>query len=179
MNHSKTVAATAVLCLSTGFGAQAEERFDYAHVVSASPIYEQVVRATPKEHCWIETIREERPSRTKGSATPALVGGIIGGVLGNEVGRGGDNKKIGAVVGSILGMSIAKDISRKSHSNDSSRVTYKDVERCEITQQRQTYRELSGYEVEYAYHGHNYTTFMREHPGDQLRVAIDVRPLSN
>lgn len=152
---------------------------DVAKVTNVEPIYDSIQHRIPQESCWIETVREERPQHRRGSAAPTIIGGIIGGVIGNEVGRGGDNKKIGSVVGSMLGMSIAKDIQRRhQRDNGSYEVNYRDVERCETTYKVQNEQVLQGYNVSYRYHGREYSTFMQEHPGDKIRVAVNVRPVT-
>ena len=35
---------------------------------------------------------------------------------------------------------------------------------------------VSAYDVTYVYAGHEYTTRTDHHPGDRIRVAVDVRP---
>jgi len=145
---------------------------DLARVTGVQPIYSQVQHRRPQEQCWVETVREQRPRRQSGTAT--LIGGIIGGVIGSEVGRGKSNKKIGSVVGSALGMSIANDISRGNRDDP----RYRDIERCETTYRTEQQRVIQGYDVSYRYNNREYTTFMHEHPGKKIRVAVDVRPVT-
>lgn len=177
---TSTIFATIISMNS--LASSAAQHKDLAKVTLVKPVYQTIEHRIPKEHCWVETVRESVPARhRKQSGTPALVGGIIGGVIGNEVGRGGDNKKIGAVVGSILGMSIAKDIHRQAHASRDNRDSYhyRDVERCEVSHRIETEQVLKGYDVEYRYNDRRYHTFMRQHPGEKLRVAVEVRPLSH
>ena len=151
---------------------------DYARVVSADPIYKTYEHRIPRESCWIEQVREERPRHR--SATSTIVGGIIGGAIGNAVGAGDDNKKVGAVVGSILGMSIGHDIGRHhAHHHKNYRVGYKEVERCEVKYEIEREEKLSGYDVKYHYRGETYQTRMNQHPGKRIKVAVHVQPLEN
>lgn len=176
-----TLGITAVSGLiSVSTHAAPKRHTDVARVTHVQPIYQTVEHRVPRESCWTETVREEQPSHRQRSGTPALIGGIIGGVIGNEVGRGGDNKKIGAVVGSILGMSVAKDIQKK-HRQESNGydVSYRDVERCETSYDIETEQIVDGYNVNYRYQGRDYTTFMNEHPGKKIRVAVNVRPITH
>lgn len=178
----KTTLATSLSIFSlvaTSALAGHERQETYAKVTHVSPVYENIEHRTPRQSCWVEQVREEeRVNEGRRSAAPALIGGIIGGVIGNEVGRGGDNKKIGAVVGSVLGMSIASDIQRHSNRHHGgTRVSYRDVERCNTVYDTEQERVLQGYDVSYRFLGREYQTFTREHPGDRLRVAVDVRPL--
>lgn len=171
----------ALAAISVSLAAQAgpSRHEDYARVVSAEPVYETYERRVPREHCWVETVREEYTEPSHSSATPTLVGGIVGGAIGNAVGRGGDNKKIGAVVGSLLGMSVGHDIGKKRRSANRTEVSYRDVERCETRYRTHTEQELVGYDVVYKYRGNTYTTFTDRAPGDRIRVAVEVTPVSN
>ncbi len=179
-NAALAAAIIGLSALSTTLEAKDYHKEDRATVTYVEPIYQTIEHRIPEERCWVETVREEHSQPSNGrSKTPTLVGGIIGGVIGNEVGRGGDNKKIGAVVGSLLGMSIANDIQKRSrHDTQYSNVSYRDVERCEVSHRMETEQVLKGYNVDYRYHGETYSTFMRQHPGDSIRVAVEVRPLS-
>ncbi len=170
------IAASGLIGLSAQAGPHRST--DYARVTKVEPIYETVRHSIPEETCWTETVREISPQSNAHSATPTLIGGILGGVIGNEVGKGGDNKKIGAVVGSILGISIARDIQKQHRTRDhSNEVRYRDVERCEVNERVEIEQVLSGYNVTYRYFNKSYQTFMQEHPGEKLRVAVNVRPL--
>lgn len=155
---------------------------DVARVTQVTPVYTTIERQVPQRECWVEQIREENPVHNgRRSATGTIVGGIIGGAIGNAVGAGSENKKVGAVVGSILGMSIGNDISREHHRQRHggyTEINYRDVERCEVRYTTETEQELLGYDVTYRYRGHTYTTQMDRDPGKQIKVAIDVRPLS-
>lgn len=177
MNNKLATFSAIILTTLTPVAAFAgpKEHTDIARVTQVQPIYTRIEQRKPQEQCWVETVREERPYRRSGTAT--LIGGIIGGVIGNELGKGGDNKKIGSVVGSALGMSIAKDISRKKHQGGHHEQRYRDIERCETTYHIEQKKVLEGYDVSYRYNNREYTTFMQEHPGKKIRVAVDVRPI--
>lgn len=171
------IGITLITAINSSALANPNRSTDMAKVIHSKPVYETIERRIPRESCWTETVREATPRRSN-SKTPTLIGGIIGGVIGNEVGRGGDNKKIGAVVGSILGMSIGNDIGRNHRTRNSSHVQYREVERCETTHTIQTEQKLTGYDVNYRYHGKTYSTFMKQDPGAKLRVAVEVVPIT-
>lgn len=149
----------------------------YARVIAAEPVYRTVERRVSQQECWVETVREEIPVRTASSATGALVGGVVGGAIGHAVGHGSSNKKLGAVVGTVLGMSVGNDISRRNRPSGYTEVSYRDIERCEVRPVIQTERRLLGYDVTYQYRNQRYTTRMDQHPGKQIRVAVDVTPM--
>jgi uncharacterized protein YcfJ len=41
----------------------------------------------------------------------------------------------------------------------------------------ETQSQLTGYQVVYEYRGQNYSTFMRNNPGNRLRVRVSVEPI--
>ena len=140
---------------------------DYARVLAARPVIETVTVARPERRCWEETVsyRGER-----GSATPAIVGGILGGVVGNRFGDG-RGKDAMTVAGALLGASVGHDLGRREH--DAYPVT---TERCRT--EHSSYREerVVGYDVSYRYQGRLYTTRLPYDPGDRLRVRVRVEP---
>ena len=148
----------------------------YARVVDARPIYEWVEQRVPEQQCWIETVREEHVQSNRNAST-VVVGSILGGALGHAVGHGHQNKKLGTAVGAVLGAAIGSDLDRNSRRADTRYVQYKDVERCESRNRVSTVERLIGYDVTYQYNGQRYSTRMPNHPGERIRVAVDVRPL--
>jgi uncharacterized protein YcfJ len=167
-----------LISCSTFASPDGQRHTDHAKVTNVVPIYKTIEHRVPSESCWVETVREERHVKPRRSATGTIVGGIIGGVVGNSVGRGSDNKKIGAVVGTVLGMSVANDIQRHSRRDRGhDEVSYHDVERCEVSHTIEREEILTGYKVHYRYQGNHYQTFMDRHPGDKIRVAVQVKPM--
>lgn len=147
---------------------------DYARVTHVEPIYETIAYSEPHRECHLED-RVVRRHHGGQSATPKILGALIGGAIGNELGHNKSNKRVGAVAGAILGGSIASDIQRgnRHHHN-----TYTKTERvCHTSHRTRERRELTGYHVDYKYRGRHYSTVMDRHPGDEIRVAVDVSPL--
>lgn len=178
MKKPMTLITLALCSIASMSYAKSEHSIDYARVTQVKPIYETIERRVPREQCWVETVREERPGHRAQSTTGTLLGGLIGGAVGHAVGHGKSNKKIGAVVGTVLGMSIANDAARHHNRQSHYRSTsYRDVERCETHYQVKTEQVLNGYDVEYKYRGRLYNTFMEHQPGDKIKVAVQVTPL--
>ena len=147
---------------------------EYAPVVDTNPIYITVESSYPQEICHTETVAERKAVRP--NTTDTLVGGIIGGAVGHAVGSGKDNKKIGAVVGSVLGMSIASDKANRRQHN--APVVYRNIERCRTEQRVEREQVLKGYDVTYRYNGKDFTTFMKQPPGESIKLSITVNPQS-
>lgn len=149
---------------------------DYARVVHVEPISHRVERRTPRETCWMERVQVDRPHRYQNdSYTDELIGGLIGGAIGNAVGSNKSNKKVQAVIGAAIGASIAHDINRPRHQNYG--VSYRDEQRCAVEHDVEYHEQITGYHVTYRYHGKEYQTRTRNHPGKRIRVQVDVRPV--
>lgn len=147
------------------------ERQDFAKVVSATPIYEQVAYNRPQQECWVETVAYERDSRSK-SATPMLLGAVIGGAIGHAIGK--NDRRSGTAIGAVLGGSIGHDVGKNGGRKQ---VEYRDEERCETRNVKQYEERLMGYDVTYRYHNNTYTTRMDRDPGKRIKVAVSVTPI--
>lgn len=155
--------------------AHPQQSVTYAKVIDSRPVYRSVERVVPQQQCWIETSRVQQAPASPTAA--AVTGGVAGGVIGHALGRGKSNKQMGAVVGAALGAAVGNDIARQSRATPAAR--YREVERCDYVERRETYQELVGYDVTYRFHGQNYTTRTRHHPGDKLPVRVQVSPILN
>ena len=152
--------------------------YAWARVLDVQEVYEKRREKVPVEHCT------ERRSSSRGrharydshrdshrdSATPAILGGIIGGALGNELGHHKSAQKVGAVVGAALGASIGHDIG-KAHHRHKPRDRDTHVTRCHTRYEERWSKELVGYDVEYRYKGHIYTTFRENPPRRRIKIA--------
>lgn len=165
--HTIAKLALAGLALAA-LPAQASNRHaDYARVIASEPVYEYVGR--PQRECWSEQVGHE--SVRDRSLAGAVIGGIAGGILGNQVGQG-SGRSIATAVGAATGAIVGDGIDNNGPARYASRPVYE--ERCRTVERSS--RRLTGYEVTYRYHGRDYTTFMRQPPGDRVRVNIDVEP---
>ena len=166
--------------------------FDYANVVSATPLYETVVRSEPSESCWNERVqRSSYGHRGHGyrgeNSTPVLIGALLGGALGNELGHHKRNKQVGAVIGGLLGGSIGRDVARNrasnnrhadSHGDSRGDYQYETVQRCETTYRDISEQQLVGYDVSYRYRGQIYDTRTSEHPGKRMQLQVSFSPVA-
>lgn len=121
--------------------------------------------------------------RTGGSETgrtvATVIGGIAGAVLGSKVGEG-SGRYVGTAVGSMVGGMAGRSIYNSSQRN---RQTQRGTVRvCDPvpTYGRGDYysddHRVSGYDVTYEYANRTYHTRTDHHPGDRIRVRVDVRP---
>ena len=148
-------------------GVQAASHYETARVIDAIPVYQTVRYAVPVEDCRAETVR--LPSYN-GSATAPIIGAVIGGALGNAVGHKKRNKQVGAAVGAILGATIGHDIRR--NSLEPSPVRYGTQNVCDMYTEYRNEDRLVGYDVRYEYAGRTYSTRMKRHPGNEVRIRV-------
>ncbi|MBV1775154.1 glycine zipper 2TM domain-containing protein [Burkholderiaceae bacterium DAT-1] len=146
----------------------ADSYTDYGKVTRVSPQYDRV--SVPRKHCTSETITETRRGGDERSYGGAVVGAIAGGLLGSQVG-GGNGKTAAAAVGAAVGALAGDHIDNRDRRETVEEVP-REVQRCRRVD---AYEErVVGYQVTYDYRGQQYTTFMRNDPGREVRLRVSV-----
>jgi uncharacterized protein YcfJ len=145
-------------------------------------------------------------NRASPRANGAALGAVIGGALGNQAGKGDGRKAAtvaGAVIGGVIGAEVADNNQRRVQGDVRNDGYYGDnrdyrddrIVRCRTSgygydgyyggDDRYGYgdgygrgyeRRVIGYNVVYRLDGRNYRTRMDHHPGNTIRVRVDVRP---
>ncbi|RDZ29324.1 glycine zipper 2TM domain-containing protein [Lysobacter silvisoli] len=110
-----------------------------------------------------------------GRTVATVIGGIVGAAVGSQVGGGSARyatSAIGSMVGGMAGRSIYEQNKRVRQDRVGS------VRVCDPV--RNTGygddRAVNAYDVTYEYAGRSYRTRTAYHPGDKIRVRVDVRP---
>lgn len=127
--------------------------------------------------------RDPRGGET-GRTVATVIGGIAGAVLGSKVGQG-SGQYVGSAIGSMVGGMAGRSIYDSSQRNR--QVTRGTVTVCDpipVGSRAGSYgtgnysgnENLEGYDVTYEYNGRSYQTRTDYHPGDRIRVRVDVRP---
>lgn len=148
------------------------QRYDYAKVVKATPIYRQVRVSNPVRECWDEPARHSSGHK---SAEGMVAGGLIGGIVGHQIGKG-RGKKLATAVGTLIGAQIGHDaVNNHRSSGHGDYVEYR--EHCKTTQQVSYEEVIDGYEVTYRYKGERYTIEMPYHPGKRIKMRIQATPV--
>ena len=198
-------AGAALLCTLAAGTAAADDDYrrdsyvTYAEVVSVTPHYGWRDIEEPVRYCEDVPVRRTYDLRSgydraghgyrrRDGSEPAagLVGGLIGGLVGHQFG-GGNGKKALTIVGAALGASIAQDHVRRSRYGDDHddryAYGYRDgvaagrvARRCRETVETRRVRGVQGYDVTYRYQGRTFNKWMDEHPGDRVRVHVEVEP---
>ncbi|MGD2141300.1 MAG: glycine zipper 2TM domain-containing protein [Burkholderiales bacterium] len=165
MKKTISIATLITLACSTSV-AQANHVFeDYAHVIDATPQYEEV--NVPTKECVSEYVPEHEHRR--GSLAGPLIGGIAGGVLGAQVGKGN-----GRVASSAAGAAIGAIVGDRLSARNRNRHYEREVSRCELVDHWES--RLTGYRVVYRYRGQVQTAILPYDPGRRLRVRVAVEP---
>ncbi len=116
---------------------------------------------------------------TAGRNVATVVGGIAGAVLGSKIGGGTGTyaaTAIGSMVGGMAGRQVYENTQRDRYTPGGT------VRVCEPeTVRNDNYSRTgdgrgSAYDVTYEYNGRRYTRRMDHHPGDRVRVRVDVSP---
>ena len=124
-------------------------------------------------------------SAETGRTVATVIGGIVGAVLGSKVGGGSARyatSAIGSMVGGMAGREIYDQTQRDRYVRPAT------VRVCDPEPVRSghgsyddgydNYRtgNATAYDVTYEYNGRRYTRRMDHHPGDRVRVRVDVSP---
>lgn len=125
-----------------------------------------------------------RGGTSTGRTVATVVGGIVGAAIGSQVGGGSARyatSAIGSMVGGIAGQKVYENSVRNRYPAGSS------VTVCDPLPDDRGYDRgydrygtsgngVTAYDVTYEYAGREYTTRTQYHPGDRIRVLVDVRP---
>jgi uncharacterized protein YcfJ len=113
-----------------------------------------------------------------GRNVATVIGGIVGAALGSKVG-GGSARYATAAVGSMVGGMAGREVYETSQRNrqpQRARVTVCDPISEGDDSRYPTANEVTAYDVTYEYANRQYVTRTTYHPGDRIRVRVDVRP---
>ncbi|MEL1263705.1 glycine zipper 2TM domain-containing protein [Pseudoxanthomonas putridarboris] len=116
-----------------------------------------------------------------GRTVATVIGGIAGAVLGSKVGDG-SGRYVGTAVGSMVGGMAGRSIydsAQRDRQAQRGRVRVCDpVPAGDRGYGGDYYGDgrVSGYDVTYEYGNRTYHTRTDHHPGDRIRVRVDVRP---
>lgn len=131
-----------------------------------------------------------------GGTMATVIGGLVGAVVGGKVGGGSARyatSAIGSMVGGMAGRQIYEQTQRDRNRTGTVRVcdpvpvngyssggynngSYSDGRYNDGRSYQTADRGVTAYDVSYEYANRRYTTRTNYHPGDRIRVRVDVRP---
>ena len=139
--------------------------------------------ATRADHRYREARRyDRRRDRYDDGRGAAVVGGLVGGLIGNRLGDGKGRESEFTIAGALLGATIAASANSNRYERydryerQPSRWRSEPVRRCEVTWESRPVERVDGYEVVYRYAGRRFTKIVDEHPGERMRVRVDLSP---
>jgi len=113
-----------------------------------------------------------------GRNVSTVLGGVIGAVLGSKVGGGSGryaSAAIGSMVGGMAGREVYENVQRNRSRTAEVRVCDPEPTSDRRYDDRAAEERVEGYDVTYEYGGRQYVTRTDYHPGDRIRVRVDVR----
>lgn len=110
-----------------------------------------------------------------GSTVASVIGGIVGAAVGSQVG-GGSARYATSAIGSMVGGIAGRQVYEQTQRNRQQRVGVATVCDPVPVDDYQSGRSGTMYDVTYEYAGRTYTTRTGYHPGERIRVRVDVRP---
>jgi len=134
----------------------------YGRVVDVEPIYQSVSVPDRREICEVTRNNDGYRQQDKHNTAGAVLGGIIGGAIGNRFGRG-HGRDASTALGVIVGASVG------AHSKQPN-----NYRRCHTETYYYQDTQLVGYDVTYDYKGTLYQTQMNRHPGDRVKLSVNV-----
>ena len=141
---------------------------NYGRVLDVEPVYRYYKEPVNARSCL--QYDHGRPTYTSHTAT--VLGAVIGGALGHRIGDSHGDPTAAAVAGGLLGASVGRDIDRRASDNRALLVEGP----CRVGRSEQTRRQLVEYRVRYRYNGEVHVARMDYHPGDWVKLDVDVTP---
>lgn len=116
---------------------------------------------------------------TAGSNIATVIGGLVGAAIGSQVGGGSARyatAAIGSMVGGMAGRQVYEAGQRDRYARTGTVRVCDPVQYGGYSNTRVSDNRVAGYDVTYEYAGRQFHTRTDYHPGDRIRVRVDVRP---
>jgi len=135
---------------------------NYGQVVDVEPIYRSVSIPEERQVCERHNNRYNNRRHTSNTGK-VILGGIIGGAIGNRFGKG-RGRDASTALGVLIGAGVGAN---KGHNHNNRR-------NCYVETHYRNEDRFMGYDVTYSYNGDLYHTQMQEHPGDRVKLRVNV-----
>lgn len=166
----QTLFTALLLSLSLSVVAQSSRIITEAHVVDSKPIYRVVQINAPSQECWQEPVAVGSSRHFK---APVVFGAIADRGAQNQNGDARDYNAA-TVAGAVFSGAIVHDI-EKRNPRSRARMIYE--QRCRTVENFRTEEHFEGYDVTYEYNGHLYKTRTTQHPGQSIKIIVNVIPM--
>lgn len=167
----RLVGCSSILLSASMANAETHRTHVEVPVTKVEPLVRVVTHKIPHETCRDERVRVEHARRSR-SATPGILGALVGGALAGSLGHNSRAQPAIAVIGAVLGASVGSDIGRSKNRG----YHYSTQQRCEIDYELRDEESIIGYRVSYQYGDNIYHTQTREHPGNTIKLRVELSP---
>lgn len=121
---------------------------------------------------------DRRYGSETGRNVATVIGGLVGAALGSKVGGGSARyatAAVGSMVGGMAGREVYESAQRTKQQQRNTRVTVCDPVRDGDNRTYPMENTVTAYDVTYEYAGRQHMTRTNAHPGDRIRVRVDVQ----
>ncbi len=146
-------------------------QYDYAEVIHVQPVTEIV--QIPEEQQVCRQVPVQYTAAQQRSPGPTILGSIIGGVIGSQFG-GGHGKTALTIAGATIGGAVARNAQNQRYPSQQYTTLQ---QQCVVETNWRNEERIIAWDVDWAYQGKTYQTRMAEHPGDRIRVRVNVDPV--
>lgn len=147
----------------------------YAQVVDVQPIYEEYRVPQNNRVCNNNSRgRSHNNSQYNSNGGGSILGGIIGGIIGNRFGKG-HGRRAATAAGVAIGASIGANSNSNRNRNNNYNRNSNRRNACYNQKDYRVEQRITGYDVSYDYKGQIYQARMQNHPGDRVRVQVNVQ----
>ena len=161
---NKVILITILASISGIATANRYNNINYGQVVEVEPIYQHVSIPEERQVCDRRRNDNHRYQRNENSAGRAILGGIIGGAIGNRFGKG-RGRDASTALGVLIGAGVGASNKHRRYQNRPN---------CYIETYYNSEERFVGYDVTYEFNGELYQTQMQDHPGDRVRLRVNV-----
>ena len=171
MKTLKTIFTSIALIAVTNVNAgRYDNDYEYAQVVDVQTVYETYQVPQERRVCNNNPRGRDygRNNQTshRGNGGGAVIGGIIGGLIGNRFGKG-SGRDAATAAGILAGAAIGSNSKHRNRNNSGSQ--------CYTQTDYYDEQRIAGYDVSYDYNGRIYQTRMQNHPGQRVKVVVNVQ----
>ncbi len=150
--------------------AYANSQYAYARVLHVHPVTEVVQIPEERQVCREEPVEYHVVEHR--SPAPFIFGSILGGVIGSQFG-GGHGRTLATITGAAIGGAIAQNAQNRHHQPQHYSVL---EQRCYLETNWRNEERIVAWDVDWLYQGKTYHSRMNEHPGERIRVRVNVNP---
>ena len=175
--------------------------YDYGRVIRVKPVYYKNTHHSHGAQCYRHEKRYNRGrhqhgshshyqgSHHKGSNTAAstVTGAVVGGVVGNVLASNSKKRDVATVAGAVIGGVIGHELAQNNHSHHGNHHQGHHQQAAGLTMliiisavtvrnMAHHHRKIKGYNVTYRYKGEKFKAFTHHHPGNRIRIQVQVTP---